>query len=38
VFHARWEAECSANASAGGAARNIDHFRHAVERIDPVRT
>jgi nitrile hydratase beta subunit len=21
---------------AGGAARNIDHFRHAVERIDPV--
>ena len=23
-------------AGAGGAARNIDHFRHAVERIDPV--
>jgi nitrile hydratase len=23
-------------AGSGGAARNIDHFRHAVERIDPI--
>jgi nitrile hydratase len=38
VFHARWESRVFGLnlVGAGGAARNIDHFRHAVERIDPV--
>ncbi len=38
VFHARWESRVFGLnlVGAGGAARNIDHFRHAVERVDPV--
>jgi nitrile hydratase subunit beta len=38
VFHARWEGRVFGMnlVGAGGAARNVDHFRHAVERIDPV--
>ena len=38
VFHARWESRVFGMnlVGAGGAARNVDHFRHAVERIDPV--
>ena len=37
VFHARWEARVfGMNLSGGGGAgRNADHFRHAIERIDP---
>lgn len=39
VFHARWEAGVFAMlraATAAGAVRNADQFRHAIERIDPV--
>jgi nitrile hydratase subunit beta len=38
VFHARWEARVFGMTltGAGGAARNVDHFRHAIERIEPV--
>ena len=38
VFHSRWESRVFGMniVGAGGASRNIDHFRHAVERIDPV--
>ena len=39
AFHERWEAAVYAMvnaASAAGAIRNTDQFRHAVERIDPV--
>ena len=39
VFHQRWEAAVftmTRTASAAGALHNTDHFRHAVERIDPV--
>ncbi|HTK99674.1 MAG TPA: nitrile hydratase subunit beta [Pseudomonadales bacterium] len=38
VFHARWESRVFGLnlVGAGGAARNRDHFRHAIERIDPV--
>jgi nitrile hydratase subunit beta len=38
VFHARWEGRVfgMSLSGAGGAARNSDHFRHAIERIDPV--
>lgn len=36
VFHERWESRVFGMNLAGGAARNNDHFRHAIERIDPV--
>ncbi len=38
VFHERWEARVLGMrlSGDGGAARNIDHFRHGIERIDPV--
>ena len=38
VFHARWESRVFGliRVGGGGASRNIDHFRHAIERIDPV--
>ena len=38
VFHERWEARVLGIRlmGDGGAARNIDHFRHGIERIDPV--
>ena len=39
VFHDRWEAQVFAmmrGASAAGAVRSTDQFRHAIERIDPV--
>jgi len=38
VFHARWEGRVfgMSLSGAGGAARNTDHFRHAIERIEPV--
>ena len=39
VFHDRWEAVVFAitnRALASGVAKNVDHFRHSVERIDPV--
>jgi len=38
VFQHRWEARVFAMvmAGAGGALRNSDQFRHAIERIDPV--
>ena len=39
VFHARWEAcvYTIANRMMGqGVIRNVDQFRHAIERIDPV--
>ena len=39
AFHERWEAAVFALLNAAGAAgvmRNVDQFRHAVERIDPV--
>jgi nitrile hydratase subunit beta len=38
VFHERWEARVLGICllGDGGAALNIDHFRHAIERIDPV--
>ena len=38
LFHARWESRVFGliRVGGGGASRNIDHFRHAVERIDPV--
>jgi nitrile hydratase len=39
VFHDRWEAKVFAimlGASAAGAVKNTDQFRHAIERIDPV--
>jgi nitrile hydratase len=37
VFHPRWEARVFGISltGAGGAARNADHFRHAIERIAP---
>ena len=38
AFHARWEAAVFAMTlpgRTGGAIRNIDQFRHAIERIDP---
>lgn len=38
VFHDRWEALVFAMARAGAMAdawRNVDRFRHAIERIDP---
>ena len=38
AFHARWEAVVFAMTlpgRTGGAIRNIDQFRHAIERIDP---
>jgi nitrile hydratase len=38
VFHERWEAAVfgiSVVAQTAGVVRNIDQFRHAVERIDP---
>jgi nitrile hydratase subunit beta len=38
AFHARWEARVFAivrAATSGGVIRNVDQFRHAVERIDP---
>ena len=37
VFHARWERRVFGISvtGAGGAARNADHFRHAIERIAP---
>jgi nitrile hydratase len=37
LFHARWEARVFGiiRSGAAGAARNIDHSRHAIERIDP---
>ncbi len=38
LFHERWEARVFGiqRLGDGGAAINIDHFRHAIERIDPV--
>lgn len=39
AFHARWEARVFAIVAAArpaGAVGNVDQFRHAVERIDPV--
>ncbi len=38
VFHARWEGRVFAMSLLGppGAQHNADHFRHAIERIDPV--
>lgn len=39
VFRERWEALVFAMVNAAGAAgiiHNTDHFRHAIERIDPV--
>jgi nitrile hydratase len=39
IFHAPWEAKVFAivrAASEAGARSNIDQFRHAVERIDPI--
>lgn len=36
VFHQRWEAAVFAMAGASSAGRNVDQFRHAIERIDPV--
>ena len=38
VFHERWEAQVFGMRllGDGGAARNTDHFRHTIERIDPV--
>jgi nitrile hydratase beta subunit len=38
VFHERWEARvCGMTLlGGGGSARNVDHFRHSIERIDPV--
>ena len=39
VFHARWEAAMFVITNglfASGTARNVDQFRHAIERIDPV--
>lgn len=39
AFHERWEAvvfALSGAVGAAGAMRNVDQFRHAVERIDPV--
>jgi nitrile hydratase beta subunit len=37
VFHARWEARVFGISvtGSGGATRNTDHFRHAIERIEP---
>jgi len=35
VFHDRWEGRVFAMAVGGGLA-NVDAFRHAVERLDPV--
>jgi nitrile hydratase len=38
VFHERWEAAVfgiSVVAQTAGVVRNIDQFRHAIERIDP---
>ncbi|MEQ8691012.1 MAG: nitrile hydratase subunit beta [Pseudomonadales bacterium] len=38
-FHERWHAAVFTMVSAAfasGAAKNTDHFRHAVERIDPI--
>src|SRR5512143_1217987 len=37
VFHERWEARVCGMAltGGGGSARNTDHFRHSIERIDP---
>lgn len=39
AFHERWEAvihTLTNAAAAAGALKNVDQFRHAVERIDPV--
>ena len=38
VFHARWEGRVYAltGATGGSFAPNIDKFRHAIERMDPV--
>ena len=39
TFHARWESRVFAMAQMGfaiGAFRNVDHFRHAIERINPI--
>lgn len=38
VFHERWESRVFGiqRLGDGGAVRNIDHFRHSIERIDPV--
>ena len=38
VFHERWEARvCGMTLlGGGGSARNVDHFRHSIERIDPI--
>ncbi len=38
VFHARWEGRVFAMSLLGpeGARHNNDHFRHAIERIDPL--
>ncbi len=39
VFHSRWEAAVFAMAAAGAAAgawTNVDRFRHAIERIEPL--
>ena len=39
VFHSRWEAAVFAMTAAGfaaGAWTNVDRFRHAIERIDPI--
>jgi nitrile hydratase subunit beta len=38
VFHAQWESRVFGliRVGGGGASRNVDHFRHAVERIDPI--
>ncbi len=38
VFHERWEARVLGIRllGDGGTALNIDHFRHGIERIDPV--
>jgi nitrile hydratase len=38
VFHSRWEARVHALVSLalGGRLANVDAFRHAIERLDPV--
>jgi nitrile hydratase len=38
VFHARWEGRVLAltGASGGSFTPNVDQFRHAIERLDPV--
>jgi nitrile hydratase beta subunit len=37
VFHERWEARVFGMvlSGGGGSARNTDHFRHSIERVDP---